>query len=95
MQEKVPDLVRDREPMPEHILAAAWHRDDDGPVDDHDREGVDGPGDVSIVGNEASVTAQLERLAEIGATDFVAIPSGTDDDRRRTLDHLATLSMKN
>jgi alkanesulfonate monooxygenase SsuD/methylene tetrahydromethanopterin reductase-like flavin-dependent oxidoreductase (luciferase family) len=56
-----------------------------------DREGVDGPGDVSIVGNEASVTAQLRRLTDIGATDFVAIPSGTDADRRRTLDHLATL----
>jgi F420-dependent oxidoreductase-like protein len=58
-----------------------------------DREGVDGPGDVSIVGNEASVTAQLERLAEIGASDFVAIPTGTDDDRRRTLDHLASLKI--
>jgi F420-dependent oxidoreductase-like protein len=56
-----------------------------------DREGVDGPGDVSIVGNEASVTAQLRRLTDIGATDFVAIPSGSDSDRRRTLDHLATL----
>jgi alkanesulfonate monooxygenase SsuD/methylene tetrahydromethanopterin reductase-like flavin-dependent oxidoreductase (luciferase family) len=56
-----------------------------------DREGVDGPGDVSIVGDEASVAAQLDRLAGIGATDFVAIPSGTEGDRRRTLDHLATL----
>jgi F420-dependent oxidoreductase-like protein len=56
-----------------------------------DREGVDGPADVSIVGDEASVTAQLARLADIGATDFVAIPAGTDDDHRRTLDHLATL----
>jgi F420-dependent oxidoreductase-like protein len=56
-----------------------------------DREGVDGPGDVSIVGDEASVAAQLGRLSDIGATDFVAIPSGTEGDRRRTLDHLATL----
>ena len=29
--------------------------------------------------------------AAVGATDFVAIPTGTDADRRRTLDHLATL----
>jgi F420-dependent oxidoreductase-like protein len=57
-----------------------------------DREGVEGPADVSVVGDEASVTAQLRRLAHVGATDFVAIPTGTDDDRRRTLDHLATLS---
>ena len=56
-----------------------------------DREGVAGPADVSVVGNEASVTAQLRRLEEIGATDFVAIPAGTAADRRRTLDHLATL----
>ena len=56
-----------------------------------DREGAAGPADVSVVGNEQSVTAQLRRLSDIGATDFVAIPTGTDDDRRRTLDHLATL----
>ena len=53
-----------------------------------DREGVDGPGDVAVVGDEASVTDQLARLAGIGATDFVAIPCGTDADRRRTLEHL-------
>jgi alkanesulfonate monooxygenase SsuD/methylene tetrahydromethanopterin reductase-like flavin-dependent oxidoreductase (luciferase family) len=56
-----------------------------------DREGVDGPADVSVVGDAASVTAQLRRLADIGATDFVAIPCGTPDERRRTLEHLATL----
>jgi F420-dependent oxidoreductase-like protein len=57
-----------------------------------DEEGVRGPADVSIVGDERAVTRQLERFAAIGATDFVAIPSGTDADRRRTLDHLSTLS---
>jgi 5,10-methylenetetrahydromethanopterin reductase len=56
-----------------------------------DREGAAGPADVSVVGNEASVAWQLRRLADIGATDFVAIPTGTADDRRRTLAHLATL----
>jgi alkanesulfonate monooxygenase SsuD/methylene tetrahydromethanopterin reductase-like flavin-dependent oxidoreductase (luciferase family) len=56
-----------------------------------DAEGADGPGDVSVVGDEAAVTAQLARLRDVGATDFVAIPTGTVDDRRRTLDHLATL----
>jgi 5,10-methylenetetrahydromethanopterin reductase len=56
-----------------------------------DREGAAGPADVSVVGDEQSVTAQLRRLSDIGATDFVAIPTGTTDDRRRTLDHLATL----
>ena len=57
-----------------------------------DAEGVDGPADVSVVGNEAAVTAHLERLRSVGATDFVAIPTGSDDDRRRTLDHLASLA---
>ena len=57
-----------------------------------DREGVAGPADVSIVGDEDSVTSQLRNFAEIGATDFVAIPTGDEADRRRTLDHLATLA---
>jgi alkanesulfonate monooxygenase SsuD/methylene tetrahydromethanopterin reductase-like flavin-dependent oxidoreductase (luciferase family) len=39
-----------------------------------DREGVEGPGDVAIVGDEAVVGEALERLAEAGATDFLAIP---------------------
>lgn len=57
-----------------------------------DREGAATPGDVSVVGEEDSVTAQLRRLADIGATDFVAIPCGTPDDRSRTLQHLAGLA---
>jgi F420-dependent oxidoreductase-like protein len=57
-----------------------------------DTEGADGPADVSVVGDERSVTAQLARLRDVGATDFIAIPTGTDDDRRRTLDHLVTLA---
>lgn len=54
-----------------------------------DSEGVATPGDVSVVGDEKSVSAQLQRLEEIGATDFVAIPAGSPDDRARTLAHLA------
>jgi 5,10-methylenetetrahydromethanopterin reductase len=57
-----------------------------------DTEGVDGPADISVVGDEAAVTAHLERLSSVGATDFVAIPTGSVDDRRRTLDHLASLA---
>lgn len=56
-----------------------------------DREGAEGPGDVSIVGNEAAVTAQLRHLESVGMTEFIGIPSGDETDRRRTLDHLATL----
>ena len=37
-----------------------------------DREGVDGPADVAILGSAATVRAGLERLAEAGVTDFAA-----------------------
>jgi F420-dependent oxidoreductase-like protein len=43
-----------------------------------DREGVAGPADVALIGDAASLDAQLERLAEAGATEFAAqvIPMG-------------------
>jgi F420-dependent oxidoreductase-like protein len=58
-----------------------------------DAEGVATPGDISVVGEERSVTDQLSRLAEIGASDFVAIPCGDRDDRARTMAHLAGYSL--
>ena len=42
MQEQVPDLVCDRESVPEHVLGPARGCDDDRAIDDDDREGVDG-----------------------------------------------------
>jgi len=45
-----------------------------------DREGVDGPGGVAVVGDEASVTAQLDALAAAGATDFSAVEFGRSSD---------------
>jgi len=39
-----------------------------------DREGVDGPADVALVGDESAVGEALRHLAEAGATDFLAIP---------------------
>ncbi len=55
-----------------------------------DREGADGPGDVIIAGNEAEVGAALDRLAQGGATDylaqFVSIGPGTV---QRTFEFLA------
>ena len=50
-----------------------------------DREGVAGPGDVAVVGDEETVLARLETLRQAGVTDFVAAPFGG---RRRTLDLL-------
>lgn len=37
-----------------------------------DREGAAGPADVAIVGDEDSVNEQLDRLEEVGVTDFCA-----------------------
>jgi 5,10-methylenetetrahydromethanopterin reductase len=39
-----------------------------------DREGAEGPADVALVGDESGVGEQLARIAEAGATDFLAIP---------------------
>ncbi len=46
-----------------------------------DREGVEGPGDVAIVGDESDVGAQLDALAAAGATDFLAAPFRVEGDR--------------
>ncbi|MBI2723663.1 MAG: TIGR03564 family F420-dependent LLM class oxidoreductase [Chloroflexi bacterium] len=45
-----------------------------------DREGVAGPQDVAIVGDEASVERQIRAVGSAGATDFIApeFPSGPD-----------------
>ena len=37
-----------------------------------EREGVDSPGGIAIVGNESEVEDQLRHLADIGATDLLA-----------------------
>lgn len=57
-----------------------------------DREGAAGPADVAIVGNEAEVTATLDRLQEGGVTELLAAPFSTrkdDDSLARTWDLLA------
>lgn len=49
-----------------------------------DKEGAAGPGDVAIVGDEASVRQQVEELAGAGVTDFVAGSFGQGEDAART-----------
>jgi F420-dependent oxidoreductase-like protein len=54
-----------------------------------DREGVDGPADLVICGDEATVGQELDRIADAGVTDLWAVEFGRrDDDRRRTRDLL-------
>jgi len=53
-----------------------------------DREGVDGPADVAIVGSAAAVTDAIGTMAEAGVTDFAASEfclSKTDFEQTRTL----------
>ena len=57
-----------------------------------DREGADGPADVALVGDEAELRAQIDRLRDAGVTDFDAavtpVDAGSED---RTLEFLASL----
>lgn len=58
-----------------------------------DREGVDGPADVSIVGDETKVIAELKRFADAGATQFAGIPMGDPATVARTTELLASLAV--
>jgi alkanesulfonate monooxygenase SsuD/methylene tetrahydromethanopterin reductase-like flavin-dependent oxidoreductase (luciferase family) len=49
-----------------------------------DREGAEGPADVVVAGDEASVRAQVAELAAAGATDLLAAEFGSDEERART-----------
>jgi len=56
-----------------------------------DREGAGGPADVAIVGDEATVAAQIAALGAIGVTDLVASIFGSKAERDRTYAFLSTL----
>lgn len=54
-----------------------------------DREGAAGPADIALVGDEKALDAQLERLRDVGVTDFnAAIMPLEDGADARTLDWL-------
>jgi hypothetical protein len=53
-----------------------------------DLEGVDGPADVAVIGDESGVRRGLERYRDVGVTDFIACPFGSPEDRARTLSAL-------
>jgi F420-dependent oxidoreductase-like protein len=57
-----------------------------------DREGARGPGDVAVVGDEESVSRQIAAYADAGATDWVATPYGSPEERRRTAALLTQLA---
>jgi 5,10-methylenetetrahydromethanopterin reductase len=56
-----------------------------------DKEGAAGPADVALVGNEKALDAQIQRLRDVGVTDFSASIVPTEDGAvERTLDYLAS-----
>lgn len=55
-----------------------------------DKEGAEGPADVAILGDEATVAKELDGLADAGVTDFMAALVGDSEERRRTRELLAS-----
>jgi hypothetical protein len=57
-----------------------------------DKEGADTAADIGFVGDEETVTAAIERLADAGATDFVASIVGDAEERKRGFALLSELA---
>jgi F420-dependent oxidoreductase-like protein len=56
-----------------------------------DHEGAAGPADVSMIGDESALGQKLDRLRDVGVTDFVASVVATDREAsKRTLEFLAS-----
>lgn len=56
-----------------------------------DREGVDGPADVAIAGDEDAVGERLQQLAAMGVTDFVGAPYAAGPDPTAALQRTRAL----
>ena len=57
-----------------------------------DREGLAGPADIALVGDENAVRSAIDHIADAGATDFLAAEFGvTDSERSRTRELLRSL----
>jgi F420-dependent oxidoreductase-like protein len=57
-----------------------------------DKEGAESPADVAFLGDEDAVIASIEKLAAVGATDFVASIIGTPEERDRTFALLSEMA---
>jgi 5,10-methylenetetrahydromethanopterin reductase len=51
-----------------------------------DREGVESPADVAIVGDRAAIGEQIAQLRSIGVTDYLAIPYPVGEDARASVE---------
>jgi 5,10-methylenetetrahydromethanopterin reductase len=59
-----------------------------------DREGVEGPADVAVIGDEDQVAGELRRLIGLGATEFSLPVFGSSEERERTLTVLGALALE-
>lgn len=59
-----------------------------------DREGVEGPADVAIVGDASAVGEQVDRLRSIGVTDYLAIPYPVGKDGAASVERTRELLIK-
>lgn len=57
-----------------------------------DKEGAEGPGDVAIVGDEATVAAGIQAMADAGTTEFVGAIFGDEATTRRTAEVMLALA---
>ena len=57
-----------------------------------EREGVDGPADIAIIGSQESVVERIHAFAAAGSTQFNAVSFGTSDEQAETRQVLATLN---
>ena len=57
-----------------------------------DREGAAGPADVAIVGDESTVAKEIQRVADAGATELLAVAFGSQAEVDRTIEVLAGLN---
>jgi F420-dependent oxidoreductase-like protein len=57
-----------------------------------EREGANHLVDIVPIGDEQAVAAHLGRFARAGVSDFIGLPSGTPEERRRSLSLLAELN---
>ena len=55
-----------------------------------DREGAANPGDIAIVGDEAALTAGVQRVRDAGATDLQVAAFGSPAEIERTLEFVAS-----
>ncbi len=54
-----------------------------------DKEGIEGPAELALAGDEAELRSKIQQLRDIGVTDFCAsIVAGDDETHNRTLEFL-------